>query len=247
MTLQRHRSSLLHTGTRAQTSNLLWEMKIQFDWLESVIHTPVRHKDLERRSNQLLKSARRRQNKALWKARVIKNNGTKSKTKATKESSRNGACVNARWLRVQWATVLTQILFGVNSWAISASGVMEVFALYLHSHIRPLRIVGFVTNPSCCSLESLYSVCVCVHIVQCCQVCSLYRKLVQTEIRHIPALAYRGACSTSPDLVSARNCKQKPENVCCVVFCIRLCLNMPHYFFKSLKKYGKFISQSLNC
>lgn len=102
------------------------------------------------------------------------------------ESSRNGACVNARWLRVQWATVLTQILFGVNSWAISASGVMEVFALYLHSHRRPLRIVGFATNPSCCSLESLYSVCVCVHIVQCCQVCSLYRKLVQTEIRRIP-------------------------------------------------------------
>lgn len=111
------------------------------------------------------------------------------------ESSRNGACVNARWLRVQWATVLTQILFGVNSWAISASGVMEVFALYLHSHRRPLRIVCFVTNPSCCSLESLYSVCVCVHIVQCCQVCSLYCKLVQTQIRHISELTYRGACT----------------------------------------------------
>lgn len=58
-------SSLPHTGTRAQTSNLLQEMKldsfIQFDWLESVIHTPPRHKDLERRSNQPLKSARWRQ------------------------------------------------------------------------------------------------------------------------------------------------------------------------------------------
>ncbi len=138
------------------------------------------------------------------------------------EWSRSGACVNARWLRVHWATVLTQILFGVNSWAISTSGVMEVFALYLHSHRRPLRIVGFVTNPCCCSLESLYSVCVCVHIVQCCQVCSLYRKLVQTEIRPNAAQAYRGACSTTPDLVSARNCKQKPANVCCEVFCIRL-------------------------
>lgn len=62
------------------------EAFIQFDWLESVIHTPVRHKDLEWRSNQPLKSAGRRQNKALWKARVIKNTGTKSKTKATKWS-----------------------------------------------------------------------------------------------------------------------------------------------------------------
>ncbi len=81
---------------------------------------------------------------------------------------------------------------------------------------------GFCNKPCCCSLESLYSVCVCVHIVQCCQVCSLYRKLVQTEIRPNAVLAYRGACSTTPDLVSARNCKQKPANVCCEVFCIRL-------------------------
>lgn len=118
-------------------------------------------------------------------------------------SSRNSTHANSRWLYVQWATVLTQILFGVNSWAISASGVMIVFTLYLHNYRRPLRIVGFVPNPSCCSPASFYSVCVCVHILGWCQVCCLYHWFVQTVISHISAVRLIAAHATHLKLLPA--------------------------------------------
>lgn len=143
-------------------------------------------------------------------------------------SLRNSAHVIVRWLYVHWATVLTQILFRVNSWAFSASGVMIVFALYLHSYRRPLRIVGFVTNPSCCSPVCLYSVCVCVHILEWCQVCSLYLRLVQTEISHISAAWLIAAHVVHPKFLPAwhhrKTTNRNLETLCCVVCCIPMCL-----------------------
>ncbi len=79
VTLQRHRSSIPHHRDMSpnKQSAVGNEAFIQFDWLESAMHTPVRHKDLSEDLTSPLKSARRRQNKALWKASVIKNNETK--------------------------------------------------------------------------------------------------------------------------------------------------------------------------
>lgn len=142
-------------------------------------------------------------------------------------SSRNSAHVNTRWLYVQWATVLTQILF--------RSKQLGYFCVRSHDSLRvvftqlqkALRIVGSVPNPSCCSPVSLYSVCVCVHILGWCQVCCLYHWLVQTEISHISAARLIVAHAAHLKPLPAWYIFRKPQTetwasvggVCCTTMC----------------------------